>query len=172
MGITLLEADHPNFILLEQAPGVGGTWWHNRYPGAACDVPSHLHNRSRLGQEFEGFVMLTDPARYQQSVELGLANLALVEDPSVRRQLTPNYSFGCKRVLLSSKYYQTFKRANVQLVTDTIREVTPTGVITDDGVEHAMDILILATSVNVTRYLSSIPVAGRAGRGLTEAWQC
>ena len=104
--------------------------------------------------------MLTDPARYQQSVELGLANLALVEDPSVRRQLTPNYSFGCKRVLLSSKYYQTFKRANVQLVTDTIREVTPTGVITDDGVEHAMDILILATSVNVTRYLSSIPVAG------------
>ena len=46
MGIKLLEAGHTSFILLEQAPGVGGTWWHNRYPGAACDVPSHLYSFS------------------------------------------------------------------------------------------------------------------------------
>lgn len=35
-----------NFLLVEQAGGVGGTWWANRYPGAACDIPSHLYSFS------------------------------------------------------------------------------------------------------------------------------
>ena len=35
-----------NFLLIEQAGGVGGTWWANRYPGAACDIPSHLYSFS------------------------------------------------------------------------------------------------------------------------------
>jgi cation diffusion facilitator CzcD-associated flavoprotein CzcO len=34
------------FLLVEQAGGVGGTWWANRYPGAACDIPSHLYSFS------------------------------------------------------------------------------------------------------------------------------
>ena len=32
--------------VFEKAPGVGGVWWHNTYPGAACDVPSHLYSFS------------------------------------------------------------------------------------------------------------------------------
>ncbi|MBE7419204.1 MAG: NAD(P)/FAD-dependent oxidoreductase [Ideonella sp.] len=35
-----------DFVLVEQADGVGGTWWANRYPGAACDIPSHLYSFS------------------------------------------------------------------------------------------------------------------------------
>lgn len=35
-----------NFLLIEQEGGVGGTWWANRYPGAACDIPSHLYSFS------------------------------------------------------------------------------------------------------------------------------
>ena len=45
-GIKLLEAGFDNFLILEKAPAVGGTWWYNRYPGAACDVPSHLYSFS------------------------------------------------------------------------------------------------------------------------------
>ena len=37
---------HDDFVILEQAPGVGGTWFHNRYPGAECDIPSHLYSFS------------------------------------------------------------------------------------------------------------------------------
>ena len=44
MAIKLLEAGYDNFIVLEKAESLGGTWWHNRYPGAACDVPSHLYS--------------------------------------------------------------------------------------------------------------------------------
>ena len=44
--IKLLEAGSKDFVVLEKAAGVGGTWWHNRYPGAECDVKSHLYSYS------------------------------------------------------------------------------------------------------------------------------
>jgi cation diffusion facilitator CzcD-associated flavoprotein CzcO len=46
MGIRLRQAGLDNFLILEQASGLGGTWNDNRYPGAACDVPSHLYSYS------------------------------------------------------------------------------------------------------------------------------
>jgi len=44
--IGLLRAGYHDFVVLEQAPRVGGTWYHNRYPGAECDVMSHLYSYS------------------------------------------------------------------------------------------------------------------------------
>jgi cation diffusion facilitator CzcD-associated flavoprotein CzcO len=35
-----------NVTILEKAPDLGGTWFYNTYPGAACDVPSHLYSFS------------------------------------------------------------------------------------------------------------------------------
>ncbi len=46
MGIRLRQAGLDNFLILEQSGGLGGTWHDNRYPGAACDVPSHLYSYS------------------------------------------------------------------------------------------------------------------------------
>src|SRR5580704_9356055 len=46
MGIRLKQAGFHDFSILEQAAGVGGTWRDNHYPGAACDVPSHLYSFS------------------------------------------------------------------------------------------------------------------------------
>jgi cation diffusion facilitator CzcD-associated flavoprotein CzcO len=46
MAITLKRAGIDSFVVLEQSPGVGGTWWDNTYPGAQCDVPSHLYSLS------------------------------------------------------------------------------------------------------------------------------
>ena len=46
MAIKLAEAGITEVVVLEKASGVGGTWWHNRYPGAECDVPSHLYSFS------------------------------------------------------------------------------------------------------------------------------
>ena len=44
--IKLKEAGIEDFVILERAAGPGGTWEHNRYPGAACDVQSHLYSYS------------------------------------------------------------------------------------------------------------------------------
>ena len=45
-GIRLRQAGFEDFAILEKSDGVGGTWRHNRYPGAECDVPSHLYSFS------------------------------------------------------------------------------------------------------------------------------
>jgi cation diffusion facilitator CzcD-associated flavoprotein CzcO len=45
-GVKLREAGFSDFVILEKAEGVGGTWRHNTYPGAACDIPSHLYSYS------------------------------------------------------------------------------------------------------------------------------
>lgn len=44
--VKLLDAGITSFRILEKADGVGGTWRDNTYPGAACDVPSHLYSFS------------------------------------------------------------------------------------------------------------------------------
>ncbi|MCG8493447.1 MAG: NAD(P)-binding protein, partial [Sneathiellales bacterium] len=43
MGYRLLKAGMPDFVILEKTEGIGGTWYKNTYPGAACDVPSHFY---------------------------------------------------------------------------------------------------------------------------------
>ena len=100
----------------------------------------------------------------------GLANLALVEDPDVRRRLTPSYAYGCKRPLISNDWYPAFNRPNVELVTEPITKVTADAIVTADGRERSFDTIVLATGFETTRFLSSIEVTGRQGRRLEDAW--
>src|SRR5512133_2350370 len=46
LGIRLKASGLDDFVILEKADCVGGVWRENRYPGAACDVPSHLYSFS------------------------------------------------------------------------------------------------------------------------------
>ncbi|HLJ08838.1 MAG TPA: NAD(P)-binding protein, partial [Acidimicrobiia bacterium] len=46
MAARLKQAGIEDFVVLERAGEVGGTWRDNTYPGAACDVPSHLYSFS------------------------------------------------------------------------------------------------------------------------------
>ena len=111
-----------------------------------------------------------NPEAREQARQRGLANLALVEDPDVRRKLTPSYPYGCKRPLISNDWYPTFNRANVELVTEPIEKITVGAVVTPDGHERAVDTVVVATGFETTRYLSAIDVTGRGGRRLEDAW--
>jgi cation diffusion facilitator CzcD-associated flavoprotein CzcO len=42
-GAKLLESGRKDFLIFDRAPRVGGTWHRNTYPGAACDIASHLY---------------------------------------------------------------------------------------------------------------------------------
>src|SRR5919198_4983061 len=46
MAIRLKQTGNDDFVVLERAEDVGGTWRDNAYPGCACDVPSHLYSFS------------------------------------------------------------------------------------------------------------------------------
>src|SRR5690606_37568798 len=46
LGVELRAKGITDFVILERASGLGGTWRANTYPGCACDVPSHLYSYS------------------------------------------------------------------------------------------------------------------------------
>lgn len=46
VALRLQAAGYRDFTVYERAPDVGGTWFHNTYPGAACDAPSHIYSFS------------------------------------------------------------------------------------------------------------------------------
>ena len=94
-----------------------------------------------------------------------------VADPALRARLTPDYTIGCKRILLSSTYYPALQRPNVDLITPDISGgitgITETGVVTADGTAHQADVIIYGTGFRVVESVTSLNVAGRDGRKLT-----
>jgi cation diffusion facilitator CzcD-associated flavoprotein CzcO len=345
MGIKLLEAGRPNFVILEKGAEVGGTWRDNTYPGAACDVQSHLYSFSfapksdwtkryagwreiqdyildvteryklrpyiRFGQEVTGAHFLPEQGRWRietrsgatiiarhwvlasgplhvpaipdipglgkfkgklfhsaqwdheydlkgktvasigtggsaiqyvpeiapkvkqlhvfqrtpawviprdergyspfrkklfaaapwlrtlhrarlywsnesrvwpifhPALARGLQKLVLlfleaqVKDPVLRKKLTPEYTIGCKRVLISNVYYPTFSRPNVGLVTDGIREIREHSIVTTDGVERPVDCIILGTGfvVDPRLYMKDFALVGRDGHTPATDWK-
>jgi cation diffusion facilitator CzcD-associated flavoprotein CzcO len=93
-----------------------------------------------------------------------------VTDPELRAKVTPDYTIGCKRVLLSSDYYPALARPNVDLVTEGIAEVTETSVITTDGTEYDVDAIIFGTGFKVTEALTEQRITGRNGLKIQDAW--
>lgn len=96
--------------------------------------------------------------------------IEVVEDPEVRKKLTPDTPWGCMRPLFSNHYYPTFNRSNVELVTDAIERITPTGIITADGAHREVDVIVFATGYEVDKFASRIPISGRDGLPLEKAW--
>jgi cation diffusion facilitator CzcD-associated flavoprotein CzcO len=93
-----------------------------------------------------------------------------VADPALRARLTPEYSIGCKRILISNEYYPAIQQPNVELVTDGIGEVRGNTIVTADGAERDVDVIILATGFRVTEMPFARWVTGRDGKRLADHW--
>ena len=93
-----------------------------------------------------------------------------VKDPELRRKLKPDYSPGCKRILVSNDYLPSLTKENVEVVTDGIAEVREHSVVDANGVEREVDTIILGTGFHVTDLPIAERVRGRDGRTLSEHW--
>lgn len=96
-----------------------------------------------------------------------------VPDPELRGKLTPDYTIGCKRILLSNTLYPALGRAHVTLHDrhDGIDEVTPEGIRTAGGHALDLDLIVWATGYDATDAVISFPVIGRGGRALRDVWR-
>ncbi len=74
-----------------------------------------------------------------------------VPDPTLRRALTPDYAFGCKRVLLSDTFYPALASGRVQLEASALAAVEGTALIAAGGARHDVDAVVLATGFESTR---------------------
>jgi cation diffusion facilitator CzcD-associated flavoprotein CzcO len=100
----------------------------------------------------------------------GAVAISVVDNPKTREGLTPHVPWGCFRPLFSNDYYPAFNRPNVELVTDGIDRITPTGIITADGVEREFDVIVCATGYVVDKFAARIPFTGIGGRSLDDEW--
>ncbi|TDV52180.1 flavin-containing monooxygenase [Actinophytocola oryzae] len=112
------------------------------------------------------------PVLMRLASRIALAHLhRQVEDPGLRRALTPDYVMGCKRVLVANDYYPALTRDNVEVDTSGIREVTERGVVDGNGVEHEVDVIIYGTGFHVTDAYDYLEVTGVDGRDLAKEWR-
>ena len=93
-----------------------------------------------------------------------------ISDPELRRKVTPDYTIGCKRVLISDDYYPALARPHVDVITDDVAEITERGVVTGDGVERPVDAIVYGTGFRVQELLTPLTVVGRDGTDLNETW--
>ncbi|WP_281848289.1 NAD(P)/FAD-dependent oxidoreductase [Dyella sp. GSA-30] len=98
----------------------------------------------------------------------------IVKDPETAKKLCPTELYA-KRPVCADGYYETFNRDNVSLVdlkTNAIREFTPAGVVTEDGIEHPLDVLAFATGFECVEgsYLE-MNIRGRSGEALRDHWK-
>ncbi|MDN5758780.1 MAG: NAD(P)/FAD-dependent oxidoreductase [Tomitella sp.] len=94
-----------------------------------------------------------------------------IRDRALRKKVTPDFTIGCKRMLISNDYYPALDRPNVDVVTDGIREVRPHSIVTADGTEREIDALIVATGFHVTDSPMFEVIHGRSGEALSDAWE-
>ncbi len=128
-------------------------------------------------------VFRIDPDWHEPERSIGLANdlfrqaatqhitEQLGSDPVLMKKCIPDYPPLGKRPLMDNGWYSTLCRENVDLVTEGIQEITPKGVVTDDGTTHEFDVLVLATGFHAGKFLWPMEIAGKGGVVLQDRWE-
>ncbi|WP_415117322.1 flavin-containing monooxygenase [Paraburkholderia sp.] len=121
--------------------------------------------------ESRAIAFVVNPKLMNVPMKFGLSYLERrVKDPVLRAKLTPDYRFGCKRVLLSSNYYPAVCQPNVDVVTSGIREIVADGIVTEDGVHRRADAIICGTGFQVNDVRAPFEVTGLDGADLSALW--
>lgn len=89
-----------------------------------------------------------------------------IQDEDLRKKLTPDYEFGCKRVLISENYYPTLQQDNVELIAEAVREILPNGIVSSQGEKREVDVIIYGTGFYTTSFPKLYQLLGLSGRNL------
>jgi cation diffusion facilitator CzcD-associated flavoprotein CzcO len=150
-------------------PGTG-EWdkWLQQYPrlrGLARLKIFFMFERFIWRRKYRPQLRLAGEAAFRKLLE------TKVEDPELRRKLTPNYPMGCKRQLVSDEWYDALVRPNVEVVDTPIAQIDADGILTKDGEHRHVDAIIFGTGFTPAAFLTPMRIAGLEGRDLNEAWR-
>jgi cation diffusion facilitator CzcD-associated flavoprotein CzcO len=93
-----------------------------------------------------------------------------VADPELRRKVTPDYTIGCKRILISNDWYEALSQPNVDVETSGISEVREHSIVTKDGREHEVDTILFGTGFSPTEMPVAKWLRGSGDRLLSDVW--
>lgn len=94
-----------------------------------------------------------------------------ISDPVLRDKVTPDYTIGCKRILISNDYYPALNRSNVDVITEGIREIRGNIIVAEDGSEREVDVIIYGTGFAATDPIGPLKITGREDLDLKEQFR-
>lgn len=143
-------------------------------------VPATQRAARRISDEILERVLITAVlnfrrGRWLNAVAKKIAGAHLywqVRDRRLRRELTPDYDFGCKRPTFSNRYHRTLTQQNVRLDTAGIAEITADEIVSVDGTRTPVDVLVLATGFDIWQVnFPAIEIRGTGGKDLGRFWR-
>jgi cation diffusion facilitator CzcD-associated flavoprotein CzcO len=132
---------------------------------ALHDDTSALHNFTRAvtdvtSDEFGAFeTFIRD--HFEQSIK----------DPELREKLRPDYRAACKRMIVSTDYFDKIQLPTVNVVREKIAKLERTGIRTADDVLHEFDVIVFATGFKTSNFMRPMNVVGRDGMELNTLWE-
>jgi len=136
----------------------------------ANDPDAALAERERIFNDIDPHITFANRELCEFCEAAGREHLLVVEDPELRKKLTPQVPWGTQRPLFSATWFPMFNRPNVELVVDPIARITEDSIVSGDGAVRRVDVIIAATGFQTTRFLSTVDVTGRGGLRLRDAW--
>ena len=100
-----------------------------------------------------------------QSLLRGYSKLHMrqqIANPALREALTPSFTPGCKRLLISNTWFPALQQRNVALVTHAVERITPEGVVSAQGTLYPCDVIISGTGFKATEFVTPMKIWGEA----------
>lgn len=94
----------------------------------------------------------------------------LIKDESLQEKLIPPFEAGCRRINPGEGYLIALQKPNVQPIFDPLKKIYANGVVTSDGQEHPVDVLIAAIGFNTT-FRPRFPILGVGDVNLQDLWE-
>ena len=94
-----------------------------------------------------------------------------IKDKALKKKVTPDYTMGCKRVLLSNHYYKALAQGNIDVVASGVENIQGNTIIASNGETFDADVIILGTGFHVSDVPIAKHVQGKSGKTMNEIWQ-
>jgi len=92
------------------------------------------------------------------------------DDTELLADCLPDYPPYGKRMLIDQGWFSTLRKPNVELLTDSVVEITPTGIRTASGAVREVDVIIYATGFHARKLLHPMSIQGTGSTDLSAAW--
>lgn len=141
------------------------------------DPDHYFAERQRLYDYYDDMQRGASHARREGSINQARAQKALDfmrselgDRPDLVELVTPSFAFESRRTVNSDDYYQAIRNPKVKIIPARAEKLTEKGIIDGRGVEHELDMVVLATGFDAANYLAGMTIQGRGGRDLHEFW--
>ena len=134
--------------------------------------PPFLRGTQRMQRFMMGFVHQAATLGHKRMDDFEKRVIKFIEktipDEALRDALTPRSRYACKRGLISDGFYPALMRDNVELIPAGLKEVTPSGIVTENGREVDADVIVYCTGYRILDF-DRFEVLGQRGLSLADA---